>query len=136
MSDSNGRPAPIPPAPNRAGAVNLQASLLRTRVKEIGEAALKHALPPAPIVREDVVVTHSGPIEQVNTDVVIEHVNAKRWQILAKLGILGIDPSIGAWSLVEIGYGENKEGALVAHFALTWQVADAVEKKSPLAIVE
>ena len=135
MSDANGQPAPLPP-PDTRGAVNLQAAILAKRVKEIAEATIKRPLPAAPVVREDVVINQTGDASLLDVDFVIDHVNAKRWQIMAKLGILGIDPAVGEWSLVEVGYGEDAQRRLVAHFVLTWSLPGAVEKKSPLEIVK
>jgi hypothetical protein len=136
LSDSNGHEAPIPTV-GRNGGVNLQAYQLDVRVREIAEATIKKPLPTAPVVREELVINHKGDVSQVNVDFVREHVDAKRWQIVAKLGILGIDPSIGEWSLVDIGYGEDKEGRLVSHHALVWSVPSVVKDEStPLAIVK
>ena len=142
MSDSNGHPAPIPPQEMR-GAINLGASQLASRVKEIAEARMKVPLPRAPILREDLVINYKGDPAGVSSgldvDFVNEQVDAKRWAITAKLRILGIDPDIGIWDFVEIGYGEDREGRIVAHAALLWSVEEAASGSQtptpPMSIV-
>jgi hypothetical protein len=135
VSDSNGR-FQIPPAPDTSGAVNLAASILAARVMEIATATIKDPLPRAPALREEISISHKGDPAKTDVDFVRNYVDGKRWQIMAKLGVLGIDPSIGEFGLIEIGYGENRDGALVANLLLTWSIPEATEKQTPLHVVE
>lgn len=130
------RPQPAPATPaDVAGGVDLGASQLRDRVREIAMARLRDVFPKVPQVSEVLAITYRGnDPTKVDVAVVRGEVEKRYWNIVSFVRGLGAHESEGDFELSEGVVSMSPDGMRVAQFALTWKPRDA-GVRPPLSIV-
>lgn len=126
--------------PDTSGAVRLDSSLLRDRVREIMDARLSAPFAPAheSEVSESMTVAYGGQASSVNVDVVRDRVEQSRWSLIATLRARGVtQEQIDAGEFAIEGWrtGQTPQGVPACMAVLRWRPRKSEQSKPLLSIV-